>query len=115
MGSIIRLPLNKNRNRLDFLTLKQNTPLDCPFLGVEIQWKVEKSGKLEYNTSMSSEEKMSDKISANSDMDVKEENSNHQTGETKTDFDSAWKEVIEKRFESFTEFFFPEIHRDIDF
>jgi hypothetical protein len=64
---------------------------------------------------MSSEEKMSDKMDAHSDMDVKEQNSNHQTGKTKTDFDSAWKEVIERLFESFTEFFFPEIHRDIDF
>ena len=33
---------------------------------------------------MSSEEKMSDKMDAHSDMDVKEQNSNHQTGKTKT-------------------------------
>jgi hypothetical protein len=44
---------------------------------------------------MSSEEKMSDKMDANSDMDVKEQNSNHQTGKTKTDFDSAWKTSTE--------------------
>ncbi len=31
------------------------------------------------------------------------------------DYDSAWKEVIEKIFEPFIEFFFPDIHRDIDF
>ena len=56
-----------------------------------------------------------DKMNIISHMNVKDQNSNHQTGKTKTDFDSAWKEVIEKLFESFTEFFFPEIHRDIDF
>jgi hypothetical protein len=110
-----KLPNRKKRDRLDFLTPKQNVPLNCPFLGVEIQCKVEKSVKLEYNITMSSEEKMSDKMDANSHMDVKEQNSNHQTEKTKTDFDSAWKEVIERLFESFTEFFFPEIHRDIDF
>jgi hypothetical protein len=31
------------------------------------------------------------------------------------DYDSAWKEVIEKHFELFLEFFFPDIHKDIDF
>jgi len=31
------------------------------------------------------------------------------------DYDSAWKEVIEEHFEPFIEFFFPEIHKDIDF
>jgi hypothetical protein len=31
------------------------------------------------------------------------------------DYDSAWKDVIEILFESFLEFFFPHIHRDIDF
>ncbi len=29
--------------------------------------------------------------------------------------DSAWKEVLEKLFERFLSFFFPKIHRDIDF
>ena len=33
----------------------------------------------------------------------------------KTDQDSAWKDVIEGLFEPFTEFFFPPIHKDIDF
>ncbi len=31
------------------------------------------------------------------------------------EYDSAWKEVIEEHFESFLEFFFPEIHKDIEF
>ena len=31
------------------------------------------------------------------------------------DYDSAWKEVIEKHFEPFLGFFFPDIHQDIDF
>ncbi len=31
------------------------------------------------------------------------------------DYDSAWKDVIEEHFEDFLEFFFPEIHSDIDF
>jgi predicted transposase/invertase (TIGR01784 family) len=31
------------------------------------------------------------------------------------DYDSAWKEVIEEHFEAFLEFFFPRIHKDIDF
>ena len=31
------------------------------------------------------------------------------------DYDSAWKDVIEKHFESFLEFLFPNIHKDIDF
>ncbi|MCP5104867.1 MAG: hypothetical protein GY950_15885 [bacterium] len=44
---------------------------------------------------MSSEKKMNDK--------------------TKTDLDSAWKDVIDGLFEPFTAFFFPDIHRDIDF
>ncbi|MCP5046786.1 MAG: hypothetical protein GY940_06420, partial [bacterium] len=35
--------------------------------------------------------------------------------QTKTDYDSAWKDVIEGLFEPFTEFFFPQIHKDIDF
>jgi hypothetical protein len=34
---------------------------------------------------------------------------------TTTDYDSAWKEVIEEHFEPFLEFFFPIIHKDIDF
>lgn len=32
-----------------------------------------------------------------------------------TSHDSAWKDVIEDLFEDFLEFFFPEIHKDIDF
>ncbi len=31
------------------------------------------------------------------------------------DYDSAWKEVIEKLFEDFIKFFFPDIYKDIDF
>jgi predicted transposase/invertase (TIGR01784 family) len=34
---------------------------------------------------------------------------------TTPDYDSAWKEVIEVHFEQFLEFFFPRIHKDIDF
>ena len=29
--------------------------------------------------------------------------------------DSFWKEVLEKLFSEFLQFFFPEIHKDIDF
>lgn len=32
-----------------------------------------------------------------------------------TDYDSAWKDVIEAHFEAFLKFFFPMIHLDIDF
>jgi hypothetical protein len=38
-----------------------------------------------------------------------------QVEESSSDFDSAWKDVIEELFEPFLQFFFPEIHRDIDF
>jgi hypothetical protein len=31
------------------------------------------------------------------------------------EYDSAWKDIMEEHFESFLEFFFEEIHRDIDF
>jgi predicted transposase/invertase (TIGR01784 family) len=31
------------------------------------------------------------------------------------EYDSAWKDIIEEHFEPFLEFFFPDIHRDIDF
>lgn len=31
------------------------------------------------------------------------------------EYDSAWKDVIEEHFEQFMEFFFPAIHKDIDF
>jgi hypothetical protein len=31
------------------------------------------------------------------------------------DYDSAWKDVIEEHFEPFLEFFYPHIHKDIDF
>jgi hypothetical protein len=33
----------------------------------------------------------------------------------KVDYDSAWKDIIEDLFSQFLEFFFPEIHKDIDF
>lgn len=33
----------------------------------------------------------------------------------KLEYDSAWKNIMEEHFESFLEFFFEEIHRDIDF
>ncbi|MCK4760805.1 MAG: transposase [Candidatus Aminicenantes bacterium] len=36
-------------------------------------------------------------------------------GTAASDYDSAWKDVIEGLFEPFLEFFFPRIHRDIDF
>ncbi|MCP4150147.1 MAG: hypothetical protein GY757_20540, partial [bacterium] len=32
-----------------------------------------------------------------------------------TDYDSAWKDVIEELFNDFLAFFFPKMHRDIDF
>jgi len=32
-----------------------------------------------------------------------------------TEYDSAWKDLIEELFEAFLEFFFPDIHKDIDF
>ncbi len=35
--------------------------------------------------------------------------------QTKTDYDSAWKDVIEGLFEPFTKFFFPKIHKEIEF
>ena len=31
------------------------------------------------------------------------------------EYDSAWKDIMEEHFESFLEFFFEDIHRDIDF
>lgn len=33
----------------------------------------------------------------------------------KLEYDSAWKNIMEEHFESFLEFFFEDIHRDIDF
>jgi hypothetical protein len=36
-------------------------------------------------------------------------------GRKPPDYDSAWKKVIESHFEPFLEFFFPDIHKDIDF
>lgn len=35
--------------------------------------------------------------------------------EKKTKADTAWKDLLEELFESFLEFFFPKIHKDIDF
>jgi len=32
-----------------------------------------------------------------------------------SDYDSGWKEAIEKYFEEFMLFFFPHAHKDIDF
>jgi hypothetical protein len=51
----------------------------------------------------------------NAKPDANERHSGRQIAETQTDQDSAWKEVIERLFEPFTEFFFPQIHKDIDF
>ncbi len=39
-------------------------------------------------------------------------NAQPQISKNKTDYDSAWKEVIERLFEPFTGFFFPDIHQD---
>ncbi len=66
---------------------------------------------------MNSEEKKSGKLTADSDTDrdIKKQHHSELQGEKNTDFDSAWKDVIEGLFEPFSEFFFPEIHRDIDF
>ncbi|MGD2084935.1 MAG: sugar phosphate nucleotidyltransferase [Candidatus Aminicenantes bacterium] len=36
-------------------------------------------------------------------------------GKKQPDYDSAWKDIIEEHFEPFLEFFFPHIHKDIDF
>jgi hypothetical protein len=35
--------------------------------------------------------------------------------EEQSDYDSAWKDVVEELFEPFLEFFFPDIYADIDF
>ncbi|MGE5340186.1 MAG: hypothetical protein ACM3SY_01775, partial [Candidatus Omnitrophota bacterium] len=35
--------------------------------------------------------------------------------QARREYDSAWKEILEEHFETFLEFFFPDIHRDIDF
>jgi hypothetical protein len=32
-----------------------------------------------------------------------------------SDYDSGWKEVLEEYFQDFLLFYFPQIHRDIDF
>jgi hypothetical protein len=72
---------------------------------------VEKSTKLEYNKIMSSKKKTKGRMNANGNGDT----ASPQSGENKTDYDSAWKEVIERLFEPFTGFFFPDIHQDIDF
>ncbi len=53
--------------------------------------------------------------SGNGETAITKQNASPQTGKNKTDYDSAWKEVIEKLFEPFTGFFFPDIHQDIDF
>jgi hypothetical protein len=37
------------------------------------------------------------------------------TGIQKQDYDSPWKQLIEELLESFLEFFFPGLHKDIDF
>jgi predicted transposase/invertase (TIGR01784 family) len=78
---------------------------------------VEKFAKLEYNTTMSSKEKMKVRMNADREKDIPKhkQNTSPQTGKNKPDYDSAWKEVIERLFEPFTEFFFPDIHKDIDF
>jgi hypothetical protein len=77
---------------------------------------VEKSTELEYNnTTMCSKEKMKGIMNADGETDLSTQTTGPQTGKNKTDYDSAWKEVIERLFEPFTEFFFPEVHKDIDF
>ncbi|MCP5107552.1 MAG: hypothetical protein GY950_29460, partial [bacterium] len=49
-------------------------------------------------------------------MNIKKKTGIGQAVKNKTsDYDSAWKDVIEMLFESFLEFFFIHIHRDIDF
>ena len=49
-------------------------------------------------------------------MSMNQETGIGQAAEKKTsDYDSAWKDVIEMLFESFMEFFFPHIHKDINF
>ncbi len=64
---------------------------------------------------MSDEEKMSGKMNALPNADMNEQNTVDPIEIPKTDLDSAWKDVIDGLFEPFTEFFFPKIHRDIDF
>jgi len=83
--------------------------------GGEVKEKVEKSAKLEYNITMSSNRKMNGRINADGETGILKQNSMPQTGKNKADYDSAWKEVIERLFEPFTEFFFADIHKDIDF
>ncbi|MCP4153430.1 MAG: hypothetical protein GY757_37225 [bacterium] len=48
-------------------------------------------------------------------MTEKNTNDTTEKKEKGNDYDSAWKEVIEKLFSQFLAFFFPDIHRDIDF
>jgi hypothetical protein len=68
---------------------------------------------------MSSQKKMKDRMNANGNPKASTSKQNtsdqSQTGKNKTDYDSAWKEVIERLFDPFTGFFFPDIHQDIDF
>ncbi|MCK4766315.1 MAG: transposase [Candidatus Aminicenantes bacterium] len=48
-------------------------------------------------------------------MKTKQQSKHIQQTAAPADYDSAWKDVIEGLFEPFLEFFFPQIHRDIDF
>jgi hypothetical protein len=64
---------------------------------------------------MSGKEKIKGRMNAEEDTSIPKQKTNPYTRENKTDYDSAWKEVIESLFEPFTGFFFPDIHKDIDF
>ena len=62
--------------------------------------KVEKSKKRSYN---------------NKSMKPKKQVKKKAVRAKRRKYDSAWKEVIEKLFEQFLEFFFPKLHTAIDF
>jgi hypothetical protein len=64
---------------------------------------------------MNEKEKTKDRINTAGGPGILKQNTRPQTEKNRTDYDSAWKEVIEKLFEPFTGFFFPNIHKDIDF
>ncbi len=48
-------------------------------------------------------------------MSTTKEKQARQPHKDSTSYDSAWKDVIEENLEPFLEFFYPDIHKDIDF
>jgi hypothetical protein len=72
--------------------------LACPLFYNTI--KVEKTNNIDYNYDAMSKRKL--KIAGKNEAE-------------KSKYDSAWKKVIRELFESFLEFFFPEIYQAVDF